>query len=141
MASCSNDSKLKIWDLRKGKALYTLFGHTGRVNTVQFSYAGDFLASGGDDNSLLVWKSNFYNSGSSETRAIKQKKRRVDDKILVFPNKAQKVEEKSSLKKMKFSKEKNLIEIKGDEKVNTTLDKILLQLDGICDTLRVSFLD
>lgn len=136
MASCSADSKVKIWDLRKGKALYTLFGHTGRVNSVEFSFAGDYFASGGDDNSLLLWKSNFYNSQSTESKAIKPRKRKVQDKVLVFPNKAQK-EQESKLRSVNV-KNKKKVEIKPDKRVNSTLDKILNQLDNIHHTLKVN---
>ena len=62
MTSVANDAKVKIWDLRKGAALYSLFGHSGAVESVKFSHAGDFFCTGGEDKTVLVWKSNFFES-------------------------------------------------------------------------------
>ena len=62
MASCSSDSKVKIWDLRKGKAMFSLYSHTGAVNSVDFSFAGDYFATGGDYKNLQLWKTNVYES-------------------------------------------------------------------------------
>ena len=44
--SASNDSKLKIWDLRKGKLAYTLYGHSGATSSCAFSHLGDYFISG-----------------------------------------------------------------------------------------------
>lgn len=47
--SASNDAKLKIWDLRKGKLAYTLYGHNGPTSSCSFSHFGDYFATGGND--------------------------------------------------------------------------------------------
>lgn len=60
MLSASKDSSLKIWDLREGRLLFTLQGHTGAVNCARFSNDGHFFASGGADQMVMVWKSNLY---------------------------------------------------------------------------------
>lgn len=49
---------MKIWDLRKGQIMYTLYGHEGPATTAAFSPLGDFIISGGDDQNLVIWKSN-----------------------------------------------------------------------------------
>lgn len=66
MISASNDSKLKIWDLRKGKLAYTLYGHNGATASCAFSNYGDYFASGGNDCNILLWKTNFINTGKEE---------------------------------------------------------------------------
>lgn len=52
-------STLKILDLREGHLFYTLHGHQGQASAVNFSPNGSFFASGGSDNQVLVWKTNF----------------------------------------------------------------------------------
>jgi len=85
MSSVSADSKVKIWDLRKGEALFSLYGHSGSVNDVKFSQTGDFFATGGEDKLLLVWKSNFSKSCTTKEKSVKQKTRNVDGKTVHFP--------------------------------------------------------
>ena len=50
---------LQVWDLREGQLFYTLHGHEGATFGVDFSPAGDFFASGGADEQVLVWRTNF----------------------------------------------------------------------------------
>lgn len=56
--SSSNDSTLKIWDLRQGHILYTLYGHEGASTSAAFSPCGDYFTTGGSDSVVMVWKSN-----------------------------------------------------------------------------------
>jgi centriolar protein POC1 len=58
MLSASTDSTIKIWDLRQGYILYTLYGHEGPSNTADFSPCGDYFCSSGNDSVVMVWKSN-----------------------------------------------------------------------------------
>ena len=37
---------------------------------------------------LLVWKTNFFKSNTTEQRAIKPKKTIINNKLVTFPNKA-----------------------------------------------------
>lgn len=60
MLSSSKDCSLKIWDLREGRLLFTLLGHSGPVNAAKFSADGHFFASGGADQLAMIWKSNFF---------------------------------------------------------------------------------
>ena len=62
LLSASNDSTLKIWDLRQGHILYTLYGHEGASTCVNFSPCGDFFCSAGVDTVVMVWKSNLMDS-------------------------------------------------------------------------------
>ena len=90
MVSASNDSKVKIWDLRKGEPLFSLYGHTGATHCVKFSDKGDYFSSGGIDKMLLVWKSGFTESKTEEKKAIRRKKRFVGGRSLVFQSKVTK---------------------------------------------------
>ena len=56
--STSLDGTLKIWDLRRGTILYTLYGHEGETSSGTFSPAGDYFSTGGKDSVILVWKAN-----------------------------------------------------------------------------------
>ena len=58
LLSASNDSTIKIWDLRQGHILYTLYGHEGASTAVNFSPCGDYFCSAGVDSVVMVWKSN-----------------------------------------------------------------------------------
>ena len=58
LLSTSNDSTIKIWDLRAGHILYTLYGHDGPTSSGTFSPGGDYFLSGGKDSVILIWKSN-----------------------------------------------------------------------------------
>lgn len=59
LASASDDTSLKIWDLREGHLFYTLNGHEGATTSVCFSPQGDYFASGATDDQVMVWKTNF----------------------------------------------------------------------------------
>ena len=52
-------ASVQVWDLREGQLFYTLHGHEGATYGVDFSPAGDFFASGGADEQVLVWRTNF----------------------------------------------------------------------------------
>jgi len=58
LISSSADSTVKIWDLRQGHILYSLYGHEGSANSVNFSPSGDYFTSGGSDGVVMIWKSN-----------------------------------------------------------------------------------
>ncbi len=61
--SAGADSKVKVWDLRLGKLAYTLYGHNGQATCCDFSYQGDYFATGGSDCMILLWNTNWVNSG------------------------------------------------------------------------------
>lgn len=58
MVSSSADSSLRLWDLREGRLLFTLQAHVGAVNAAAFSADGNFFASGGADQLVMVWRAN-----------------------------------------------------------------------------------
>ena len=53
--SGSNDSTLKLWDIKTGKEIRTFFGHSRGVNSVAFSPDGKQALSGSDDGTLKLW--------------------------------------------------------------------------------------
>ena len=55
MASGSYDHTVKIWNVKTGYNLMTLTGHTGGVDSVNFSPDGLKLASGSDDHTVKIW--------------------------------------------------------------------------------------
>lgn len=56
LASGSNYIKnIQIWQTSTGKLIYTLRGHSNRVNSAAFSPDGQTLASGSDDRTIKLW--------------------------------------------------------------------------------------
>ena len=58
LASSSEDGSLKMFDLLEARPIYDLRGHNRPVTAAQFSPKGDYLASGGTDNLVFLWKTN-----------------------------------------------------------------------------------
>ncbi len=46
---------VRVYDLEQRKALHTFIGHLGPVSALRFTPDGNFLASGAQDTSVLVW--------------------------------------------------------------------------------------
>ncbi|KAL0481266.1 POC1 centriolar protein [Acrasis kona] len=55
----SDESSLKIWDMVEQFLCYTLTAHDGAHTTVLFGPSGDSFVSGGSDNMVQLWKTNF----------------------------------------------------------------------------------
>ena len=58
MASTAYDNTIKIYDLRIGETLFTLQAHESAVMSCCFSNFGDYLATGGFDSTMVLWKTN-----------------------------------------------------------------------------------
>lgn len=65
LATAGTDQQIRLWNISIGKDgksdtefLATLSRHTRAVNVVRFSPDGQMLASGADDNMILLWKLN-----------------------------------------------------------------------------------
>ena len=55
LASGHNDTKIRLWDVKTGKLIKTLEGHTDVVFSVAWSPNGHMLASGADDSTFRLW--------------------------------------------------------------------------------------
>lgn len=58
VVSGSYDKVVKVWDMASCKLLTNLIGHTGYINTVTVSPDGSLCASGGKDQSAMLWDLN-----------------------------------------------------------------------------------
>ncbi len=56
LASGSEDTTIKLWDLDTGKCLTTLEGHEAQVKSVAISPDGQLLVSGSADNTIKLWQ-------------------------------------------------------------------------------------
>jgi transcription initiation factor TFIID subunit 5 len=55
LLSGSEDTRVRVWDVRSGKCVITFKEHTGKINSVQLSPDTKWAATGGDDGSLKIW--------------------------------------------------------------------------------------
>ena len=55
LVSAGDDNRVLVWDIRNGRILKDLRGHTDTLYSVAFSKDGSMLVSGGLDNSIRVW--------------------------------------------------------------------------------------
>jgi WD40 repeat protein len=55
IASTSDDSTVKVWNIKTQECLFTLFGHQCGVSSVSSSDHGKYLISGSDDQTVKVW--------------------------------------------------------------------------------------
>ncbi|KAJ3258742.1 Chromatin assembly factor 1 subunit B [Boothiomyces macroporosus] len=57
-ATCGGDHNARIWSLKDGNVEYlsTLSRHSAAVNCVRWSPNGQYIATGGDDGSILLWE-------------------------------------------------------------------------------------
>uniref|UniRef100_A0A915L4F1 Uncharacterized protein n=1 Tax=Romanomermis culicivorax TaxID=13658 RepID=A0A915L4F1_ROMCU len=53
--SAGIDNDIKVWDMRKGNPIYTMFGHSDTVTGIRLSPDGSFLLSNAMDCSLRLW--------------------------------------------------------------------------------------
>ena len=56
IASGSNDSTIKLWEVMTGRELRTLSGHSHSVSSVAFSPDGTVIASGSEDRTIKLWE-------------------------------------------------------------------------------------
>jgi centriolar protein POC1 len=111
------DATIKVWDLKMGQILYTLYGHDGPATAVAFSQNGDFFCSGGVDAMLMIWKSNvrnmdeeFESLSKTEMSKMKANRRKLEEDIAGIPEKSQtkvgQIGKTTSQNKFKVTQEK-----------------------------------
>ncbi|GIL89629.1 hypothetical protein Vretifemale_17344 [Volvox reticuliferus] len=54
LASCSG-TEVRLWDTNNFPQVTVMHGHDSGVNTIAFTSDGKYLASGGDDGTLVIW--------------------------------------------------------------------------------------
>jgi len=99
LVSASNDGTMKIFDLRKGALMYSLYGHEGPIQVVNFSKDGSMFASGGNDTNLILWESNLVDP-EQEVEVNKLKKAKNDSKNLGKRNKTGAITASEKLKRL-----------------------------------------
>ena len=55
--------------MKKGLLAYTMYGHTGEINSVVFTKKGDYFATGGSDSNIFIWKSAFCKPYGEEIKS------------------------------------------------------------------------
>lgn len=60
LLTSGEDGSIRIVDVLEGRPLYTLKSHEGPVNTVAFSKCGQFFATGGSDQHVMVSVCRFF---------------------------------------------------------------------------------
>ena len=55
IASASNDTTVKLWNISTGKETKTLQGHSGQVNSISFSPDGRTITSASTDGTVKLW--------------------------------------------------------------------------------------
>uniref|UniRef100_A0A8D0C5G4 Apoptotic protease-activating factor 1 n=1 Tax=Salvator merianae TaxID=96440 RepID=A0A8D0C5G4_SALMN len=66
LATCSNDTCIKLWDLKKRCCRNTLFGHAGSVTHCRFSPDDKYVASCSADGTLKLW----YVQSANEMKTV-----------------------------------------------------------------------
>jgi WD40 repeat protein len=56
IASCGQDSTIRLWHGATGQLIRTLRGHTGDVNSIEFSLDGTRILSGSRDSTVKLWR-------------------------------------------------------------------------------------
>jgi WD40 repeat protein len=55
LASGSDDTQVRLWEMPSGRPKSTLTGHTDMVNALAWSKDGQEIASGGEDGTIKIW--------------------------------------------------------------------------------------
>ncbi|KAM3129588.1 hypothetical protein pb186bvf_018339 [Paramecium bursaria] len=55
LITCSSDQTIRKTDVKRGKLIFKLIGHTQFINALDYNYANDMLLSGSGDRSIKLW--------------------------------------------------------------------------------------
>ncbi|CAN8001995.1 unnamed protein product [Ixodes hexagonus] len=78
----SADSLVRLFDIAKGRLLYTLGTRMKPVNAVNFSGDGSYFATGGQDNQVFLWKTSCDNSDKENKGKAPSPKTKVSHEVL-----------------------------------------------------------
>ena len=56
LLTCSRDNTIKCWEVSSGFCNKTYSGHTDWVKCLSVSLDGNMFASGGSDQSIIIWR-------------------------------------------------------------------------------------
>ena len=56
LVSTGKDGLAKLWDLREGRLLWSAQAHAGAINSVSLDAEGHTMATGGADQTVLIWR-------------------------------------------------------------------------------------
>ncbi|KAK2534513.1 hypothetical protein Q9966_007163 [Columba livia] len=135
LVTASNDSTLKILDLLEGRLLYTLHGHQGPATCVAFSRTGDFFASGGSDEQVMVWKTNFDAADYGDVLKTQKSSTGVEETHRAVQSE---MDCGVHLKKTKTQdSDRNHVQQEEDTSLANTLEHIMGQLDVLTQTVSI----
>lgn len=121
MISTSNDSTIKIWDLRKGCIMYTLYGHEGPSTTAAWSPLGDYFVTGGADSVVLCWQSNL---NAKKQEDLSEMQAKIETEVYVTQKeRVDKLPDSRNTKIKKSKENKSKLANKGS-KPETPLDNL-----------------
>jgi WD40 repeat protein len=123
---------MKIWDIFNSQILYTMHGHQGPVNCVDFSRDGDFICSGGADTTLMIWKNNLSGMGypakskfpedEGLSKPVKIPKKRAKSRTGLKCCKDMKNKANKSASMNKFKKEENKTNYRNKNPKSNTIN-------------------
>lgn len=82
MASSSLDGCIKLFDLLEARPIYDLRGHDKGATAVKFNANGNYIASGGNDKLVFLWKTNI-DTADREMRqgAVRESQSEIGQKV------------------------------------------------------------
>lgn len=76
-----DDGLLRVWDLRAGALLFTLHGHRAAVHATCLSADGSKFATGGEDDNIMAWSTQFINARGEPPKPVVTKPKRRSLKV------------------------------------------------------------